>query len=151
MPHVAVSAHRFSGSLHRSVFTSKNLTFIGRQEDPTAWSALAPQFRGSRIGFSDLTALAPGEFFCFSRRGVEKVAMPMAEALARVALRATVVRPALPTTFSQWDRALREIATERLRALTPPVVSLLGAIAGLSPQQLAAGGRARRDELEVRA
>jgi hypothetical protein len=145
-----VTAHRFSGSLHRSIFTNKNLTLIGRQEDPTAWSALAPQFRGSKIGFSDLAALAPGEFFCFSRRGVEKVTMPMAEALKAVALSATKVKPALPTTFAQWDRAMREIPTPRLQSLSRPIVDLLSSVAGLTPTQLLAGGRALRDELESR-
>lgn len=79
-----ITALRYTGTLHRSIFSNKNLTLIGCQEDPTAWAALAPQFRASRIEFNDLNALAPGEFFCFSRRGVEKVRMPMAEALRRV-------------------------------------------------------------------
>jgi hypothetical protein len=144
------TAHRYSNSLHRSVFTNKNLTFVGRHEDPTAWSALAPQFRGSKIGFSELGALAPGEFFCFSRRGVEKVTMPMADALKAVAIAATKVKPALPATFAQWDRAMREVPTARLQALTPPVVSLLSTVAGLTGRQLFAGGRALRDELEAR-
>lgn len=145
-----LSAHRFSGSLHRSVFANKNLCFVGRQEDPTAWSALAPQFRGSGIGFSDLAALEPGEFFCFSRRGAEKVTLPMAEALKQFATPATHVRPALPATFSQWDAAMTGIPAERLRALSSPAIALLGAIAGCTTQQLAAGQRALRDELEVR-
>jgi hypothetical protein len=145
-----LTAHRFSGALHRAVFTSKNLTLIGRQEDPTAWSALAPQFKGSKIGFPELAALAPGEFFCFSRRGVEKVVMPLAEALKAVAPAATIVKPSLPSTFPQWDRAMRAIPTERLRALTDPIIQLLGPIAGLSAQQMAAGSRALRDELEAR-
>lgn len=145
-----ITAHRFSGTLSRSIFHNKNLTFIGRQEDPTAWSALAPQFKGSRIEFVHLAALAPGEFFCFSRRGVEKVAMPLAKALAAVAPAARIVRPALPTTFSEWDRAVREIPTERLQALSGPVVGLLGAIAGVTAAQLVAGGRALREELETR-
>lgn len=147
---VFITAHRFSGTLNRSVFHNKNLTLVGRQEDPTAWSALAPQFKGSKIGFTDLSALAPGEFFMFSRRGCEKVTTCMAAALARVAPKATVVTPALPTTFSQWDRAVRAIPDERLLALEAQVVSLLGAIAGLSSAQLAAGNRALRDELEAR-
>lgn len=145
-----LSAHRFSGSLHRSVFSNKNLTLIGRQEDPTGWSALAPQFKGSGIGFPDLQALAPGEFFCFGRAGVERVVMPMAEALKAAAPPATIVRPTTPRTYTEWDRALRTMSTERLRALTRPVTTLLGAIAGLSMQQLAAGNRALRDELEAR-
>lgn len=148
---VFLTAHRFSGSLHRSIFGNKNLTLIGRQEDPTAWSALAPQFRGSTIGFNDLAALSPGEFFCFSRRGVEKVVMPMAEALRRVAPAARQVKPALPSTFSQWDRAMRDIPDARLAALTGPVNALLGTVAGLTNQQLLAGGRAMADELEARA
>jgi hypothetical protein len=147
---VFLTAHRFSGSLHRSVFGNKNLTLIGRQEDPTAWSALAPQFRGSTLGFNDLAALSPGEFFCFSRRGVEKVVMPMAEALKRVAPAARAVKPALPATFSQWDRAMREIPTRRLQELTDPVTMLLGTVAGLTSQQLLSGGRALEDELEAR-
>lgn len=148
---VFVTAHRFSGTLHRSVFANKNLTLIGRQEDPTAWSALAQQFKGTKIGYPELAALGPGEFFCFSRRGVEKVHMPMAEALAAVAPKASTVRQALPTTFSQWDRAMREIPLGRLKALTAPVCGVLGAIVGLTPAQLLAGHRARRDELETRS
>lgn len=146
-----VTAHRFSGSLHRSLFANKNLTLIGCQEDPTAWAALAPQFRASKIEFNDLNALAPGEFFCFSRRGVEKVRMPMAKALQGVAPKAKVVKRALPTTFSQWNRAMREIPIERLEALTDPVVNFLGVVAGLSSQQMMSGARALQDELETRA
>jgi hypothetical protein len=144
------TAHRFSGSLHRSIFTNKNLCFVGRQEDPTAWSALAPQFRGSRIDFSDLAALATGEFFCFSRRGVEKVAMPMAAALAKVAIKASRIKPALPRTFAQWDRAVRDITDERLVALSPQVCGLLASVAGLTSDQVAAGMRALNDELAAR-
>ncbi len=146
-----LTAHRFTGSLNRSIFANKNLTLIGQQQDPTAWSALAPQFRSSKIEFGDLAALAPGEFFCFSRRGVEKLRMPMAEALKRVAPKAKPIRPKLPSTFSQWDRAMREIPTKRLQALDDPVVKLLSAVAGLSPQQALSGGRALADELEGRA
>lgn len=147
---IFLSAHRFSGSLHRAVFANKNLCLIGRQEDPTAWSALSPQFQGSGIGFAQLAALAPGEFFCFSRRGVEKTVLPMAPRLAAVAMKAPKVKPALPATYSQWDRVLRETPTVRLQALTDPVINLLGAIAGCAPTQLAAGRRALQDELEVR-
>lgn len=145
-----VSAHRFSGSLHRSVFTNKNLCLVGRQEDPTAWSALAPQFRGSSLGFADLQALAPGEFFCFSRRGIEKVIMPMATSLASVAPKATVVRSAVPKTFAQWDRAVSEISNTRLQALTPDLVAFLSVVAGLTPSQITAGNRTLRDELAGR-
>lgn len=145
-----ITAHGFSGTLARSQFRNKNLTLIGRQEDPTAWSALAPQFKGTRIGFAELGTLAPGEFFLFSRRGVERVSMPMAAALAEVAPPATLVKPALPRTFSEWDRAVRAIPDDRLLTLDTPVVNLLGAIAGLSSAQLAAGNQALRDELEVR-
>lgn len=145
-----LSAHRFSGSLHRSVFANKNLCFVGRQEDPTAWSALAPQFRGSGIGFSDLAALEPGEFFCFSRRGAEKVTLPMAEALKDHAAPATHVRPTLPATFSQWADAMDGIPAPRLERLNSQAIALLGAIAGCTPQQLASGQRALRDELETR-
>lgn len=147
---LSLTAHRFSGSLHRSLFGNKNLTLIGRQEDPTTWSALAPQFRGSTIGYAELAALAPGEFFCFSRRGCEKVSMPMAEALKEVAIAAKAVRPALPATFSQWDRAMREISLPRLQGLDEDVTALLSAVAGLTPQQTLAGARALADELEMR-
>lgn len=148
---LGVTAHRFAGTLHRSVFANKNLTLVGHQEDPTAWSALAPQFKGSNIGFAELSALSPGEFICFSRRGVEKIAMPMAQALDGVATKATKVRSQLPTTFSDWDRAVRELPTDRLLALTRDRTGLLGAIAGLSPQQVAAGHRALGAELETRS
>ncbi|MDK9702509.1 MAG: ATP-binding protein [Sulfuritalea sp.] len=146
-----VTAHRYTGTLHRTLFANKNLTLVGCQEDPTAWSALAQQFRSSGIEFKDLNALAPGEFFCFSRRGVEKVKMPMCDGLKKVAPKAKTVKRTLPATFSQWDRAMRSIPTERLMALTDPVVELLGAVAGLSPQQMLAGARALGDEFEARA
>jgi len=145
-----ITATRYTGSVHRSIFNTKNLTLIGRQEDPTAWATLAPLFRASKIEFGDLAALAPGEFFCFSRRGVEKIRMPMVEALKRVALKAKPVKPLLPSTFSQWSRALRDIPTERLEDLTDPVVNLLGAVAGLSTQQMLSGARALQDELDSR-
>lgn len=146
-----VTAHRYSGTLHRSLFSNKNLTLVGCQEDPTSWATLAPQFRASRIEYSDLNSLAPGEFFCLNRRGIEKVRMPMAKALQKVAPKATAIKRTLPATFSQWDRAMREMPVERLRALTGPVVDLLSSVAGLSPQQVLAGGRALADELEARA
>lgn len=146
-----VTAHRYTGTLHRTLFSNKNLTLVGCQEDPTSWSALAPQFRSTKIEFSDLNALSPGEFFCFSRRGVEKVKMPMAAALQRVAPKAKTVKRTLPASFSQWDRAMREIPKERLMSLTDPVVNLLGAVAGLSTQQMLSGSRALQDELEARA
>jgi DNA helicase HerA-like ATPase len=145
-----LTAHRFTGSLHRSIFSVKNLTLIGRLEDPTAWSSIAPMFRASKIEFGDLAALGSGEFFCFIRGGVEKIKMPMAEALKRVAPKAKAVKPKLPSTFSQWDRAMREMPVERLRALTGPVVGLLSTVAGLSSQQMLSGARALQDELEGR-
>ena len=145
-----ITAHRFTASVSRGLFTNKNLTLVSAQEDPASWSALAPLFRSSRFEFGDLNALSPGEFICFSRRGVEKIKMPMAPALERVAPRAKAARRTLPATFSQWNRAMREIPTERLKALTDPAVNLLGAIAGLSSQQMLAGVRALQDEIETR-
>jgi len=46
------TAYRYSNFPHRSVFTKRNVTFVGRQEDP-ALSALAPQFRWSKITYTD--------------------------------------------------------------------------------------------------
>ena len=146
-----VTAHRYTGTLHRTLFANKNLTLVGCQEDPTAWSNLAQQFRSSGIEFKDLNALAPGEFICFSRRGIEKIKMPMADGLKKVAPKAKTVKRTLPATFSQWDRAMRALPTERLKALSDPVVELLGAVAGLPTQQMLAGARALGDELEARA
>jgi hypothetical protein len=74
----------------------------------------------------------------------------MAEALKRVAPKAKAVKPKLPSTFSQWDRAMRETPAPRLRALSDPVIALLGAVAGLSPQQMLSGTRALQDELQAR-
>ena len=145
-----LTAHRFTGSLHRSIFANANLKFIGAQVDPTAWSALAPQFRGSKIEFSDLAALAPGEFFCFSRRGIEKLRMPMADALRKVAPKAAVPRRALPATFSEWDRAMRKLPTERLEAMDDEVVALMAAVAGLPVQKVLSGQRALQEELASR-
>lgn len=62
-----ITALRYTGTLHRTVFGNKNLTLIGCQEDATVWSSLAAQFKGSGIEFKDLNALSPGEFFCISR------------------------------------------------------------------------------------
>lgn len=146
----AITTDGFTGTLNRALFRHKNLTFVGCQEDPTAWAGLAPQFRGSKIEFSDLNALLPGEFICISRRGMEKVKLPMAEALKKVAPKAKVVKRSLPTTFSQWSRAMEELPTDSLEALTPEVVSLLSAVSGLPSQQLLTGQRALRDELETR-
>ena len=146
-----ITALRYTGTLQRTLFANKNLTLIGWQEDPTAWSALAPQFKASRIEFADLNALAPGEFFCFSRRGVEKIRMPMAAALKAVAPQAKPAAKALPGTFRQWARAMGQIPTERLLALDDEVVALLSAVAELSPQQVLAGKAALQDELEARA
>ena len=33
-----ITALRYTGTLHRSIFSNKNLTLIGCQEDPTAWA-----------------------------------------------------------------------------------------------------------------
>lgn len=148
---VFLSAQRFAGTLHRGVFANRNLTLVGRQEDPSGWFALAPLFKGSGIGYAETAALGSGEFFMASRRGLEKVVLPMAAALAAVAPKAVAVRQTRPATFAAWDLALRAIATPRLRALTPGVVGLLGAVAGLSAQQLVSGRRALSDELESRA
>jgi hypothetical protein len=145
-----ITALRFTGSLQRLLFANKNLTLIGCQEDPTAWSALAPQFKSSQIGFNDLNALGTGEFFCFSRTGVEKIRMPMAKALKAVAPRAKIVRRALPTTFQQWTKAMSQIPTDRLDALDGSVIALLCAVAGLTSQQVLTGHAALRDELETR-
>lgn len=145
-----LTAHSFTGSINRSVFRNKNLTFVGCQEDPTAWSTLSPQFRHSQITYADLNSLSTGEFFCLSSRGIEKIKMPMADALAMVALPARSVKKALPSTYRQWARAMSDISTERLEGLTDPVTALLGAVAGLSAQQMLAGAQALADELECR-
>lgn len=148
---VVVTAHRYTGSLHRSIFGNLGITLIGAQSDPTVWAALAPRFRGTKIEFGALASLAPGQFFMFSQRGVEKVTTPMATALARVAKKATVVARTLPSTFAEWDRAVAAIPTPRLAALTPAVVTLLCTVSGLSAHQVLSGKRALEDELQVRA
>lgn len=148
---VCLTAFRFSDSLHRAVFTNRNLTLIGRQEDAAAWSALAPHFKGSGVTYADTAALGTGEFFCFSRRGVEKVQMPLAIAMRSVALAATSLRPLRPTTFAQWDAAMGEIPVDRLRALDGAAIALLAEIAGVTASQLSAGTRALEDELATRA
>jgi hypothetical protein len=145
-----ITALRYTGTLQRTLFANKNLTLIGWQEDPTAWSTLAPQFKASKIEFADLNTLTPGEFFCLSRHGVEKIRMPMAEALKAVAPKAKPVAKTLPATFNQWTRAMSAIPTERLAALSEDVVALLGTVAELSPQQVLAGQAALQDVLEAR-
>ena len=146
-----ITAQRYTGTIQRTLFANKNLTLVGWQEDPTAWSALAPQFKASKIEFADLNALTPGEFFCLSRHGVEKIRMPMAEALKAVAPKAKPVAKTLPTTFREWTRAMSAVPTERLAALNDEVIKLLGAVAELPPQQMLAGQAALHDELEARS
>lgn len=146
-----VTAQRFTGSLQRTLFANKNLTLVGWQEDPMAWSGLAPQFGASKIGFAELNALSPGEFMCISRQGIEKVRMPMAEALRAVAPKAGRVGRTLPASFNEWSRAMSAMPAGRLEALDADVVALLGAVAGLTPQQMAAGRGALKDEMDDRA
>lgn len=145
-----ITTHRFTGSLNRTIFSNKNVTLVGCQEDPAAWAALAPMFRASRIEYSDVAALGPGEFLCFSRRGVEKIRMPMAAALERVAPKAKPIKKMLPGSFREWDKLMGRIPTDRLKRLTDPVISLLSAVAGLPAQQVLAGNRALQDELDSR-
>lgn len=147
---LCITALRFSNSLHRAVFSGTNLLLVGSQQDPAAWPALAPKFKGTGLDFNDLMALAPGEFFVFNRRGVDKTRVPMDAKLKAVAVKVKIVRPALPSTYSQWDRAMRGIPTERLQRLEPEVVSLLAVVAGLTPQQMSIGTSALRDELALR-
>jgi hypothetical protein len=147
---LAITALRYTGTLHRTIFGTTNLRLLGAQEDSTAWASLAPQFRASGITFSDLNALSPSEFFCISRRGIEKVTVPMAEALLGVAPKAKPVKRVLPATYPQWSRALAEIPTERLDALSDPVIALLGAVAGLTSAQMQSGIEALDDELGMR-
>lgn len=145
-----ITVHKFNGSIHRSLFVNKNLTLVGRMEDSVGWSSMAQQFRASRIQFSDVNALMPHEFICFSRRGVEKVSMPMAKALAKVAPPVKIMKQALPATFSQWDAAMREIPTERLQALNDDIVTFLAGVTGLPAQKVISGHQAMADELELR-
>lgn len=145
------TAQRFSGTIHRSIITNKNITLIGTQEDPTAWSALAPLCRSAKIDYSDLSTLSPGEFYVFARHGVEKLRVQMAKALARVAPKAKKPKPVLPTKFQDWSRAVTAIPTQRMEALTPEITSLLCTIAGVSAQQSRAGFNALADELATRA
>jgi hypothetical protein len=119
LPHGA-ALHRLAASLD---LRHKNLSLIGCQEDPTAWAALAPQFKASKIEFGDLAGARARRVLLLQPRGVEKIRMPMAEALKRVAPKAKAIKPKLPTTFSQWDRAMREIPTPRLRRSRDPVVA----------------------------
>lgn len=145
-----VTALRHTGSVSRSLFDSANLTLIGAQRDSRTWSSLAPQFKSVGLSFGDLSSLGAAEFFCTSTRGVEKVRMPMAAALAKVAPKAKPAKRVLPATFSQWDRAMRDMPPQRLAALTDPVVDLLGQIAGVPPVKMDAGRAALLDELASR-
>ena len=145
-----LTSRSFAGSLNRTLFSVKNLTLISSQNDPCAWSALAPQFRGTNICFADLAALSTSEFFLFGPEGMEKIRMKMARAMEDVALKAAPVRPVTPSTFSQWDEAMSDIGNDRPQAITPEIVALLGAVGGLSSQQVTSGQRALADELAMR-
>lgn len=148
---MVITALRPSNSVSRDLFGNRNLTLIGGQDDAADWHALSAQCRTARLTFADFNALGPGEFFCFSRRGVDRVRLPLAQALRGAALKARPVARALPATFNQWQKALAAIPAPRLRALSDPVVDLLATVAGLSAQQVQAGRQALRDELEIRA
>jgi hypothetical protein len=76
-----------------------------------------------------------------------KPILELGDALRKVAPKASAAKQALPTSFVQWDRAMRALPTEHLRAISAEVAALLGAIAGLSPQQMQTGHRALADEL----
>jgi hypothetical protein len=145
-----MTALRYTGSVHRTLFAHTNLALIGCQNDAAGWAALSPQFKSAGITFGDLSSLGPAEFFCISRRGIDKTRMQMAEELKRVAPAGLPVRRHLPATFSQWDRAMRDMPLARLHKLSDPVVSLLGAVAGLSAQQMAVGRAALVDEIGAR-
>lgn len=145
-----VTSLRYVGALNRTLFANQNLTLVGPLMDAAAWSGVAQLFRPSGIGFSDLNALEPCEFMRLSRRGVEKVRPPLAKALQGVVPHASRKKRNLPASFAQWDRAMGRMPTERLEALTGPVIDLLSAVAGLSSQQKLAGVRALNDELEAR-
>lgn len=145
-----VTANRYTGSVHRALFANKNITLIGAQEDPTAWASLAPQFKGSRIEYTDLAALSPGEFFLFTRRGVDRVRMPMAARLKAVAPKANRSKPLLPVNFSQWNRAMNELPDGSVAALDDEMVKLLGALSGCTSQQMISGVKALNDEREAR-
>lgn len=147
---IMVTAHRLTASLDRSLFSNKNLTLVGAQEDPASWKTISPHFRAAGVRYEDANALRPGEFFCLSRRGTEKVRMPVAAALAAVAPRAVSSAPRLPKNFAQWTRALDGIPTDRLVSLTDEVVDLLASVAGLSPEAVANGQAALDDELASR-
>lgn len=130
--------------------SGSNLNLFGQTQDSRAWEALRTTFRGTNLGFGDLMALSPGEFFCFGPRGLDKVRLPLAKSLSHIALKAPARKATLPGTFRQWDRAMRSIPTERLQALTPEVVSLLCVVAGVAPDQKSEGSRALSDELVAR-
>jgi len=147
---VCLTAHRFTGSISRTLFGNTNLTLIGQQKDSTAWTHLSPLFRSHRVAYGDLAMLAPGEFFCLSPRGLDRFRLPLAKAMEGVAIAARPSRPVFPTNFAQWDRAMASISTERLAAITDDVIDFLGAIAGLTPAQIASGRTALTDEREVR-
>jgi len=147
---VFITTLRFSASVHRTIFANKNLTLVGVQEDPAAWSSMAPQFRASDVTYNDLSGLQSGEFICFSRRGVDKVKMQMAESLKRADRPAGPSRTTLPANFVQWDRAMQEISLERLEAIDDEIMTFLGTLSGLTAEQLATGYRALIDEIEAR-
>lgn len=147
---VVITSLSFTSSLSRRVFNNKNLTLIGCQEDPAVWSMLSSQFRRSNIEYADISNLVPSEFFCISRRGIDKIKMPMAKALVGKAPKARMVKKNLPRTYSQWARAMSNIPTERLDQLTNPVVQLMSSIVGLSGKEIMNGINALDDELAIR-
>jgi NAD(P)-dependent dehydrogenase (short-subunit alcohol dehydrogenase family) len=146
-----VTSLGFTSSLDRNIFTNKNLTLVGCQQDSAQWGNLSPMFRGTGITFADLTALGSGEFYCVSKSGVRRVKLPMAQALSRVARKARKIHKHLPRGYREWVTRMSEIPLDRLEDLSNPVVRLLSSVAGLSAKQVASGEAALADEIGSRA
>lgn len=147
---IVITAHRFTGSINRTLFGNMNLTLVGQQADSTVWTHLSPLFRSHRVAYGDLASLAPGEFFCLSRRGLDRFRLPLAKAMEGVAIAARPSAPMFPTNFAQWDRAMASMSSDRLGAISDEVIDFLATIAGLTPVQVASGRRALADERDGR-
>lgn len=70
-----ITALRYTGTLQRTLFANKNLTLVGWQVDPTAWSALAPQFKTSKMFRDQRRTDAPARG-SLTRREFERFTAP---------------------------------------------------------------------------
>ena len=147
---LCISALRYTASLNRAAFDSRNLTLVAHHGDSRAWAGVAPVVSHAGFSFADVSALQTGQFLVVSRHGVEKATLPMPKAVRGLVPPTKRTRTALPGSFREWDAAVGAIDDKALAQLTPDLVALMSALAGLAAAQARSGADALADEILAR-